>query len=61
MGFAPFNQGGLQCKNASVVQLFWKQNRLRRRGKIALRNGFVSGVLPCREMNRSSFGRQAPV
>jgi len=33
-----------QTKNASVVHFFRKQNGLRRRRKIASRNGFVSDV-----------------
>jgi hypothetical protein len=33
------------ANNASAIQFFWKQDGLRRSGKTASRNGFVSGVL----------------
>jgi len=53
--------GLLLWPNRAGPSFLRRQNRLRQNVKIASRNGFVSGVLQYREMNRSIFGRQAPV
>jgi len=37
--------GLLLWPDEPAILFFWKQDRLRRRGKSASRNGFVSGVL----------------